>query len=137
MSDKLRETADEIQRIKNNNADWLWRDAATLADAAGQLRDAADLILELRDGLQRANAENEKLIVKLNAEHIVRQNVEIENVKLKAQECTLESMHGYCDPYVRTAYVVELSCHTLDAWDDPVPPSYCPYCGKRVVEVDG
>lgn len=28
-------------------------------------------------------AENEKLIVKLNAEHIVRQNVEIENAKLR------------------------------------------------------
>ena len=51
-------------------------------------------------------------------------------------ECTLESTHAYCDPYVRTAYQIELSCHTLDAWDDPIPPSYCPYCGKRVVEVD-
>ena len=55
---------------------------------------------------------------------------------LGAGECTLESAHGYCDPYVRTAYQIELSCHTLDAWDDPVPPSYCPYCGKRVVEED-
>lgn len=55
---------------------------------------------------------------------------------LGAGECTLESAHGYCDPYVRTAYQIELSCHTLDAWDDPVPPSYCPYCGKRVVKED-
>lgn len=55
---------------------------------------------------------------------------------LGAGECTLESTHGYCDPYVRTAYQIELSCHTLDAWDDPVPPSYCPYCGKRVVKED-
>jgi hypothetical protein len=115
----------------------LWLDDEFYDAEASKVRQAADLILELRDGLQQANDENAKLIVKLNAEHIVRQNVEIENVKLKAQECTLESMHGYCDPYVRTAYVVELSCHTLDAWDDPVPPSYCPYCGKRVVEVDG
>lgn len=55
---------------------------------------------------------------------------------LGAGECTLESAHAYCDPYVRTAYQIELSCHTLDAWDDPVPPSYCPYCGKRVVKED-
>jgi hypothetical protein len=55
---------------------------------------------------------------------------------LGAGECTIESAHGYCDPYVRTAYQIELSCHTLDAWDDPVPPSYCPYCGKRVVKED-
>jgi hypothetical protein len=55
---------------------------------------------------------------------------------LGVEECTLESAHGYCDPYVRTAYQIELSCHTLDAWDDPVPPSYCPYCGKRVVKED-
>jgi hypothetical protein len=55
---------------------------------------------------------------------------------LGAGTCKLESAHAYWDPYVRTAYQIELSCHTLDAWDDPVPPSYCPYCGKRVVEVD-
>lgn len=30
---------------------------------------------------------------------------------LGAGECTLESAHGYCDPYVRTAYQIELSCH--------------------------
>ena len=47
------------------------------------LREAADTILELRDDLQRVNAENEKFIVKLNAEHIVRQNVEIENARLR------------------------------------------------------
>jgi hypothetical protein len=32
---------------------------------------------------ERLKAENEKLIVKLNAEHIARQNVEIENAKLR------------------------------------------------------
>jgi hypothetical protein len=66
------------------------------------LLDAADLILELRDDLQRVNAENAKLIVKLNAEHIVRQNVEIENARLRelvkyAYECAIHSDHATCD----------------------------------------
>lgn len=35
--------------------------------------------------LEQAEAEDAKLVVKLNAEHITRQNVEIENAKLR--EC--------------------------------------------------
>ena len=83
------------------------RDYASRADGtfpllASALSDAADLILELRDRLQRANAENAKLIVKLNAEHIVRQNVEIENDRLRelvkyAYECAIHSDHATCD----------------------------------------
>ena len=49
--DRLRETADEVERIKHNNADWLWRDGITLTDAARELRDAADTIEGLRDRL--------------------------------------------------------------------------------------
>ena len=37
----------------------------------------------LRELLQEARAENAKLVMKLNAEHIVRQNVERENAKLR------------------------------------------------------
>jgi hypothetical protein len=61
----------------------LWLDDEFYDAEASKVRQAADLILELRDGLQQANAENAKLIVKLNAEHIVRQNVEIENDRLR------------------------------------------------------
>ena len=49
--DRLRETADEVERIKHNNADWLWRDGITLTDAARELRDAADTIESLRNRL--------------------------------------------------------------------------------------
>jgi rubrerythrin len=49
--DGLRETADEVERIKHNNADWLWRDGITLVDAARELRDAADTIENLRNRL--------------------------------------------------------------------------------------
>jgi hypothetical protein len=70
--------------------------------SASVLREAADTIWQLRDDLQRANAENAKLIVKLNAEHIVRQNVEIENDRLRelvkyAYECAIHSDHATCD----------------------------------------
>ena len=53
MCDKLRETAHEVERIKNNNVDWLWRDAITLDDAVRELRDAADMIDELKTLAQR------------------------------------------------------------------------------------
>ena len=44
---RLRKTAYEVERIKHNNADWLWRDGVTLMDAAKEMRDAADTIDEL------------------------------------------------------------------------------------------
>ena len=37
----------------------------------------------LHELLQEARAENDQLVMKLNAEHLVRQNVERENVKLR------------------------------------------------------
>jgi hypothetical protein len=100
--DKLRETADEIQRIKNNNADWLWRDAATLADAAGQLRDAADLILELRDGLQQANAENARLRSCLsddaeNARLIMGENARLRELALARFACDSDACESCAD----------------------------------------
>lgn len=55
----------------------------------------------------------------------------------RERSCRVESMHGYTDPFVSTRYSVELSCHTLEDWPDREPPSYCPWCGARVVgEVD-
>lgn len=45
-------------------------------------------------------AENAKLVVKLNAEHIVRQNVEIENAKLRELAsilCFCMQVHKQCD----------------------------------------
>ena len=94
--DKLRETADRLDGIADISTPWIHRHLTPM------LRDAADLILELRDDLQRVNAENAKLIVKLNAEHIVRQNVEIENARLRelvkyAYECAIHSDHATCD----------------------------------------
>lgn len=42
--------------------------------------------------------ENAKLIVKLNAEHIVRQNVEVENAKLRELVVSYDSaLHRMCD----------------------------------------
>ena len=48
MCERLRATSDKVERIKNNNADWLWRDGVTLIDAVRELRDAADTIDHLR-----------------------------------------------------------------------------------------
>lgn len=56
--DRLRETADEVERIKHNNADWIWRDGITLTDAARELRDAADTIEGLRDRLTEQTCFN-------------------------------------------------------------------------------
>ena len=51
---------------------------------------------------------------------------------LKQRTCTVESSHGYTDALVSTRFVHELSCHTLDEWPNREPPSYCPYCGRRI-----
>jgi len=61
MCEKLRKTAGEVERIKHNNADWLWRDGVTLIDAVRELRDAADTIDNLRGMCQDVQFENEKL----------------------------------------------------------------------------
>lgn len=47
-----------------------------MPQAATLMMEAADTITELRE-------ENERFIIKLNAEHIVRQNIEVENTKLR------------------------------------------------------
>lgn len=53
----------------------------------------------LHELLQEARAENDKLVMRLNAEHLVRQNVERENAKLRElvrtfYHCTTS---GECD----------------------------------------
>lgn len=53
---------------------------------------------------------------------------------LDAGTCKVESMRGYTDAFAHTSWHVELSCHTLDAWEDTEPPNYCPICGRKVVE---
>ena len=56
------------------------------------------------------------------------------NAALGDVTCKVESMHGYTDAHTHTSWCVELSCHTLDAWEDSIPPSYCPICGRKVVD---
>ena len=51
---RLRTMADEVERIKHNNADWLWRDAVTLIKAVTAMRAAADTIDDLRLRLQES-----------------------------------------------------------------------------------
>jgi len=97
--DKLRETADEIQRIKNNNADWLWRDAITLSDAVEQIREAADLILELRDDLQRANdavrdAEHDESMA---WDRVRKAEAESEKLRELVRDYEHCSVHADCD----------------------------------------
>lgn len=67
MCDRLRQTADEVERIEGKNAVRLGLDAIALAYAVGELRDAADTIDGLRTRCQDAQAENEKL--RANAAH--------------------------------------------------------------------
>jgi len=58
MTEKMRETADKVERFGHRNRDWLWRDATTITRAVVELRDAADVIDELRctcNDIQRDN----------------------------------------------------------------------------------
>lgn len=55
-------------------------------------------IAEQHDEIAALGAENAKLVMKLNAEHIVRQNVERENAKLRELVADMYKafMHGNC-----------------------------------------
>ena len=61
QSDKLRERAKELRDLANGPVNEGFPAREKLFGAADAMCQAADLILELRDGLQRANAENAKL----------------------------------------------------------------------------
>jgi len=61
MTEKMRETADKVERFGHRNRDWLWRDATTITRAAVELRDAADTIDYLRNTCNDLQLENEKL----------------------------------------------------------------------------
>lgn len=89
--DRLRKLADEL-RTHGTFVGFGGSDSRDplMHEAAEAMESAADTIWDLHKKLVASNAEvrkeraeNEKLIVKLNAEHIARQNVEIENAKLK------------------------------------------------------
>ena len=62
--------------------------------------------------IKELEAENAKLVMKLNAEHIVRQNLSAENAKLRelvryAYECAIHSSHATCDECRRmTGYCI-------------------------------
>lgn len=116
--DKLRETADEIQRIKNNNADWLWRDAITLADAAALMRDAADLILELRDDLQQANEAVR------DAEH----DESMAWDRVRKAEAENEKLRKLCSALYKFAY---------DEYPDGTELNFANHMRELGIEVDG
>lgn len=56
-----------------------WQVEELRADAIEEFK----TIMGPNSAVSEIQAENEKLIVKLNAEHIARQNVEVENAKLR------------------------------------------------------
>ena len=76
--DKLREMATRYDELKVGAVK-----AVTMpSDMGSILRDAADTIWQLRDDLQRANAENAKLRELVDAAHMSRLLTENENEKL-------------------------------------------------------
>lgn len=104
---KLRKTADEVKRIKDNNVDWLWRDAITLEDAVKEMRDAANTIENLRNRMTETC-------------HMTLCAVGSDYARYRCSECEQETMA----PRV----VVEgVSCGYER-------PSYCVNCGRQVVE---
>ena len=61
MTEKMRKTADKVERFERRNSDWLWRDATTITRAVVELRDAADTIDYLRNTCNDLQSENAKL----------------------------------------------------------------------------
>lgn len=72
------------------------------------MSDVTDLkaeVLLLRQENKELRDENAKFIVKLNAEHIVRQNVEIENTKLRELARRLLDEYRYMRVRPRRMYL--------------------------------
>lgn len=72
------------------------------------MSDVTDLkaeVLLLRQENKELRDENAKFIVKLNAEHIVRQNVEIENTKLRELARRLLDEYRYMHVRPRRMYL--------------------------------
>ena len=51
--------------------------------------------------------------------------------------CEVVQQNSYVDDGGVRRMFVELSCHTLDAWEADEAPAFCPFCGKRVLKVGG
>ena len=69
------------------------------ADFCKAQTDAQMAYIEAEREVDQLQAENDKLVMKLNAEHLVRQNVERENAKLRELVRTLYhcTTSGECD----------------------------------------
>lgn len=90
----------------NKNLNELLDENARLREVVSDGEENARLILAESRALQAENEklreENERFIIKLNAEHIVRQNVESENAKLR--ELVAEIYEDQCDNSERWRY---------------------------------
>lgn len=81
-----------------------------------EMMDHPDINAQLKTENAKLREENEHLIIKLNAEHIARQNVEAENEKLRELACHMLT----CIRYMESPAFDENGC------------SFCKYDGKRV-----
>ena len=121
MCDKLRTTADEVERIKHNNADWLWRDGVTLMDAVRELRDAADTIDNLRGMCQDVQFENARLRDSLEeSEH--DESIAWDRVrKTEAENEQLRKVVDLCSEYIEDdrceGCIVKHACYNGDIDD--------------------
>ena len=102
----LRKVAYEVERIKHNNADWIWRDGITLMDAAREMRDAADTIAELRLRCQELQEKEWRTC------HLVTESTD-------ARDWPNNQRCDHCGEYVAVV--------------SPERVNFCPSCGKRIV----
>lgn len=110
MTDKLRETASELERIENEKANcrWYdkmngWYDSTTQMDAVRKLRDAADVIDELRctcNDMQRDNDGLRRLVHDMW--RTARHSIDCEEC------CYYDSCRGY--PCTFHEWMSELGC---------------------------
>jgi len=103
MTEKMRETADKVERFGHRNRDWLWRDATTITRAVVELRDAADTIDYLRNTCNDLQLENDKL-------------------RIERDEWHLEQVHAYGNWEDAYRYADELKSLVRDMWDVALHP---------------
>lgn len=109
-----------IDELNKSADEW---NGSNMFELARMCREAADTIWQLRDDLQRANADNAKLREQVDAAHMSRLLTENENESLR--ELVRDMWEGYNDPRCE-------ECHLKDT---PTCAD-CPICAREASVID-
>ena len=136
QTQRLRKSAYEVERVKNGTIGMLDRDSTMLADAAMQLREAADTIADLRDTMRRESDARMDLQRDYNNQikRIQNQRKQLREMQapLKRETCRNADSRAEAGGVWHSPRFVCSECGVAYVMSDYA--SFCPNCGRRVAE---